>query len=225
MVGDLKVRVSADPPHLLKNMRNAFQLFNFELSDDIVRKNGLASNVVNMRHIKDLYEFDCTKEMKYAPQLTSECFDVHGLAAQNVPKARKLLSQDVGAGLKALVEIHNFPKEYLTTAFFCNMIGRWYNLVTSTNVKFSLSLKIFRKYEEEVEFLKEMMELIDSTKLSASQKHARHPVQKGFILSTTSLLEVVNYLLYVRKFDFILIKSFSLISEFGSVKAMMQVLQ
>ena len=201
MVGDLKVRVSADPPHLLKNLRNAFQKFDFVLSDNTVRQYNLVSNVVQMRHIKDLYEFDCTKDMKYAPKLTSDCFEVYGLAAMNVPKARKLFSQDVGAGLRALVEIHNFSKEYLTTALFCNMIGRWYNLVTSRHMKFSMSLKNYRKYEEEVDFLKEMMELIGSTKFSASQVNARHPFQKGFLLSTMSLLEVVDFLLRVRKYD------------------------
>ena len=204
MVGDLKVRVSADPPHLLKNLRNAFQQFDFVLSDETVRQHNLVSNLVQIRHIKDLYEFDCTKEMKYAPKLTSECFDVHGLAAMNVPRARKIFSQDVGAGLRAMVEIHNFSKEYLTTALFCNMVGRWYNLVTSRNRKFSLSLKDFRKYEEEVDFLKEMMELIGSTKFSASQKNARHPFQKGFLMSTMSLLEVVDFLLRVRKFHFVM---------------------
>ena len=76
MVGNTKVRVSADPPHLLKNLRNAFQKFDFELSDEIVKYYNLPSNTVKKEHIRDLYEFDCQAELKYAPSLKEDCFDV-----------------------------------------------------------------------------------------------------------------------------------------------------
>ena len=165
-VGNTKVRVSADTPHLLKNLRNAFQKFDFILSDEIVEKYQLPSNTVKMEHIKELYNFDCQAELKYAPNLKEACFDVHGLAAMNVPLAKRLLSQEVGAGLTSLVEMHQYPKEFKTTAFFCNMIGRWYNLVTSRGLHFALSKRDMNKYEEEMEFLDEVVDLINSTKFS-----------------------------------------------------------
>ena len=208
MVGNIKVRVSPDNPHLLKNLRNAFQKFDFVLSDDIVKYYNLPSNEVKMQHIRDLYEFDCKSELKYAPNLKSDCFDVHGLAAMNVPRARKLLSQEVGAGLTTLVEVHEFPQEYKTTAFFCNMIGKWYNLVTSRRKSFALSKKDIRRFEDEMSFLDEVMNLINGTKFSASQK-SRNFVQKGFTLSIMSMKDIAIYLLDEKGYEFVMCGRFT----------------
>ena len=207
-VGSNKVRVSADSPHLLKNLRNAFQKFDFVLSDEIVKYYKLPSNTVKMQHIRDLYQFDCQAELKYAPNLKDDCFDVHGLAAMNVPKAKRLLSQEVGAGLEALVEIHKYPIEYKTTAFFCNMIGRWYNLVTSRRRDFAISKKDVRRFEDEMNFLDEVVHLINSTQFSAKQR-SKNFVQKGFTLSIASLKDVVIYLLETKDYEYVLCGRFT----------------
>ena len=89
-VGDLTVRVSADPPHLLKNIRNALQRSDFTLSKETVEKYKLPSDRVSLEHIRKLYQFDLGRELKYAPRLTEECFDVTGLHRMNVPLAKRL---------------------------------------------------------------------------------------------------------------------------------------
>ena len=208
-VGDVTVRVSADPPHLLKNIRNALQKSDFVLSQETVEKYKLKSNIVSLQHIRKLYEFDSARELKYAPRLTQDCFDVTGLNRMNVPLAKRLLSQEVGAGLQALVENFDYPQEYLTTAFFCTYIGKWYNLITSRSSKLAFSLHDFRRYEEEMEFLDEMIDIIDGAKLSASQQFERIPIQKGFILSTISLKEIVDFLLRHRGYRYVMCGRFT----------------
>ena len=208
-VGDVTVRVSADPPHLLKNIRNALQKSDFVLSEETVERYKLKSNVVSLEHIKKLYEFDLERELKYAPRLTEECFNVTGLNRMNVPLAKRLLSREVAAGLTALVENFNYPQEYLTTAFFCDYLGKWYNLITSRSSTFAFSLHNFRQYENEMEFLDEMIDIIDGAKLSASQQFERIPIQKGFVLSTISLKEIVEFLLKERGYKYVMCGRFT----------------
>ena len=55
----------------------------------------------------------------------------------------------------------------------------------------------------------EMIDIIDGAKLSASQQFERIPIQKGFILSTISLKEIVDFLLRHRGYRYVMCGRFT----------------
>ena len=57
--------------------------------------------------------------------------------------------------------------------------------------------------------LDEMIDIIDGAKLSKSQGYERIPIQKGFILSTISLKEIVDFLLRERGYKYVMCGRFS----------------
>ena len=203
-MGDQIVRVFADPPHLLKNIRNALVNYDFELPDSIVKKYNLPSNLVKMDHIKQLYEYELRREDKLAPRLSKDCVFVKGFNKMNVNFARNALSRDVAAALRSLVTLEKFPQEVLTTAFFCERIGKWYDLATARAPHLGFSLSKPEKLDSALDFLDEMMYIMDTTMFYAHQKLGRPDIVRGFLLSTTSLKELVNSCLSGKGYKFVL---------------------
>ena len=213
MMHDQKIYVFADLEHIIKNWRCA--IFNqwkdgffFKLSDAIFAKyaeeHGLVSPCIVWGHIYELYKFDCLHEYKYAPRLNKECFEfTTSWAKMCVPTAMAVLSRAVAAGLRMLVKHHNYPADYLTTALFCDIFGKWVNLMNSRSPSFALSYKR-RDYNELMEFLDEFMIFTDSIQTHPNPSaNYRKDFQKGAILLTTSVKEVAKDLLD-EGYDFVL---------------------
>merc|ERR1712001_533461 len=110
----------------------------------------------------------------------------------NVPTAIATFSQEVAVGIRMLVTEHGRDKSYLTTALFCEMMGKWVKFITSKSSAMCLSYKNREKYNEMLKFLNDFMLLIDS--LEFRQK-GRKPWQTGIICATTSILDVSKDLL------------------------------
>merc|ERR1712016_370736 len=124
-----------------------------------------------------------------------------------VPTAMAVLSRQVAAGLRMLVKHHNYPAEYLTTALFCDMFGKWVNLMNSRSPSFALSYKR-RDYNELMEFLDEFMIFIDSIQTHPNPSaNYRKDFQKGAILLSTSLKQVAKDLLD-EGYQFVLARCF-----------------
>jgi hypothetical protein len=62
----------ADPPHLLKSVQNCLPTQSITLSDDIVSSEQLPDNVVSLKHVKDLINFQENSDLKLAPNLTAK---------------------------------------------------------------------------------------------------------------------------------------------------------
>jgi len=57
----------ADPPHLLKNIRNCLLPQNILLPNEVVRINSLPSNIVSIQHVRDLIALQEGMELKLHP--------------------------------------------------------------------------------------------------------------------------------------------------------------
>lgn len=96
----------------------------------------------------------------------------------------------------------NCKPEFLATAWFIKTISRWFSLMTSRNCNKALGLKDKNIYNNSITFLYEIIDLFNKIKID--HKETFKPVQRGIILSTTSIINLVEYLLQDRNFKFVL---------------------
>ena len=78
-------------------------------------------------------------DLKLAPKLSSGLLKPSHFNKMRVPDATRVLSRDVAAALKYLVEKEGRPKDYLTTAWLIDSIAKWFSLMTSRNPILALS--------------------------------------------------------------------------------------
>ena len=104
----------ADPAHLLKNFRNAWEKFDFSLSSHIVEKYNLPSNKVDYNVLRDLVTFQdkhMGPDMKIAPRLTSDHLDLKNkssIAKMAVPPAEAVISRDTASAIRYLIKHHKY---------------------------------------------------------------------------------------------------------------------
>ena len=78
--------------------------------------------------------------------------------------ARKILSQRTADALEMLVEMHNYPDELRTTAWFCRKFGRGYDLLASRNRKTALSRSKEEKLDEALGEIDEFYDIVEKMK-------------------------------------------------------------
>ncbi|CAB4058340.1 unnamed protein product [Lepeophtheirus salmonis] len=120
--------IFADVPHLLKNLCN--HLTNDQditLTADIVSTYKLPSSTISLQPFQDLILFQRDQELKLQPRLS--------------PK--NLLSHATGSAIRFLVDKFDYPESYLTTAWYCEQVDHWFDLMTSRNLGTALTEKKF----------------------------------------------------------------------------------
>ena len=121
MVGDHKIFVMYDLPHLIKNVRNN------------LKKHGLVVNGKDILwdHIKEFYEKDSSKSIRMAPKLTHKHFSLKMFATLSVKKATQVLSHSVAAGMAVMAQWEIIPKEASDTAQFVEDMDQLFNAFNS----------------------------------------------------------------------------------------------
>ena len=143
-----------DVPHLLKNIRNHLTRGQIiYLPDYAVSDNNLASNSVSITFIKELVQHDSLRSLEIAPHLSETAVDPGHLNKMNVSLARNLFSRKTGAALRLFVQEGVISNSASATAWFCDQIGLWYDLMTSRSPSMGLSLFDTQKHAEAVMFL------------------------------------------------------------------------
>lgn len=102
-----------------------------------------------------------------------------------VNKAKNVFSTDVSSSLEFLSD-ENCNLEFLTTAWFDKNISKWFSLMTSRNCSVTLGLKNKEKYDSSITFLREIIAPFEKIKIG--KKDIFKPIQRGIILSTTSII-------------------------------------
>ena len=202
------VVVFSDVNHLLKNIRNRFQDYNFIFSEATYEKfretHGLVSRVISIDHIKALYDFQLARHLKYAPRVREKCFPKGSFEKMDVGPAIALLSRETAAALRILVRDHGFPPEFLTTALFCELVGRWYDIMSSRSSSYCFSLANEDKYDEVIQYLQDFVELFSQLTFATKSGEQQKPFQAGVKLSTKSMIDMCDYYLRVNSFHFLL---------------------
>ena len=209
----------ADVPHLIKNLKAALcnHKQGFVLHNDVVQMFNLPSNCVSIAPISCLLDFQQSRERKLAPKLTAAVLEPSHFNKMKVSHALNLFSKSVSSALTYITEqaknpsseLHDFylsgeTRNFLTTAWFVEQCNHWFDLMSSRHPVLALSKNNSEAYSEAVNFLKKFIHIIETLKIGRGEWK---PVQRGIILSTTSILKLTEVLL--DDHSFILTSRFS----------------
>ena len=92
--------------------------------------------------------------------------------------------------------------ERITTVLFVDFVYEWFSRMSARNVALALGFRNMEKYQESVTFLKNAMYVFGTIKIG-SKGHWK-PLQTSALLSTKTVLDLSEYLLKERNFDFFL---------------------
>lgn len=178
-----------DVPHIVKNLWASFVRGNdIILNDAVVEKCGLPSKEVSLEHIKKLLSFQADKDLKLAPKLTAATLNPSHFQKMKVSGALTFFSHSVSAGLRYLVECEGYGKELLTTAWFLDLINKWFDLMSSRHQKMALSKYNQVSYEQAIAHLETVTWVFQE--ISVGRKGRWKPIQTDVILSTTTILNL-----------------------------------
>jgi hypothetical protein len=200
---DNTVCVLADVPHLIKNVRN--HVVNGQeiiLPGSIVSKYNLPSPVISIDPIRRLVEYQKNKDLKPAPNLTEKHLQLSHFDKMKVSQALNIFSHSVSSALKLMVETEKWDSSTLTTAWFVDLMSRWFDLMSSRHPIMALSKFDADKYQAAISFLESVIEIFGQ--LSIGKQGAWKPVQTGVILSTMSVIDMQDTLLNKCGFKFFL---------------------
>lgn len=108
----------ADVPHLLKILKSMFVTHKFVLSDEIISKYNLDSNVVNFEYVKMSIDLQEHHSLKLTPNLNhSKLQPTNNFDKMNVGFACEVFNNKVAASFEKLVELHHMPREALLGLF------------------------------------------------------------------------------------------------------------
>jgi hypothetical protein len=206
-----KIYFLADGPHLLKNIKNCLvQNKSIQLSPYFVEKYKLPSNLVKIEHIKTFCIEEETVDLKFAPKLSVDLLNTGHFNKVKVSHALNVLNWDVSCGMRLAAESTE-DKSSLTTAFFIDMVSKWFKLISSRTTTLALSKFNLRVYQETLLFLDEFITLFSSLQVAPDKngKALWKPIQTGVILTTKSILDLQNLFLNEKKYSFLLTSRFS----------------
>ncbi|GBN22900.1 hypothetical protein AVEN_254541-1 [Araneus ventricosus] len=123
-----------------------------------------------------------------------------------VGPAHVLINNSVAVALRYYVNLKKLDESALATAWFIEIVARWFDIVTSRSYSVSLSLSK-RNCDETVAFLESVIWLLSNLKIGI--RGVWKPVQAGIVLTTTSMLALQEMYLKDHKFKFILLSRFS----------------
>ena len=94
----------ADPPHLLKSVRNCLLTQNIILSNSIVIQNQLPSNIVSFDHVRTLIKLQSCNDLKIAPHLKEVHVNPGQYQKMKGNLAAQVLSHTTATALKFCVD-------------------------------------------------------------------------------------------------------------------------
>lgn len=189
-----------DVPHIVKNLWASLVRGNMiHLGENIAKKFQLPSQDVTVEHVKKLIAFQENKDLKLAPKLKSSHVSPTHFEKMKVSGALTFFSHSVSSALKYLVECEGYDKDLLTTAWFIEMINRWFDIMSSRHPVMALSKINEFSYEKAISHLEEVVCIFNE--ISVGVKGHWKPFQTGVILSTTTILSLQrDYLSKGHKF-------------------------
>ena len=157
----------------------------------------LETDEVSFSVIEEVIDMMEEQELKIAPRISRrKCIEV-GTASygkMNVEPAAAMISHEMATAIDHMVTYYDKPREWLTTANYCALVGRWYELCNSRRRNMSFDSANPGNTRKNIEFLQHFMEYFATMKVFPTQRKLK-PIQKGVCLSTTSMIWLQNKLL------------------------------
>lgn len=191
-----------DVSHLLKNLKACLINNKFiKIPSTLQEKYKLPTNIVHFDHFVELLEQQKDLEFLLTPKLHKSYVQCDNqFSKMRVNRAKNVLSTDVSSALEFLADENNAP-QYIATAWFVKIIATWFTLMTARRCSVALGKLYIDKFNENVSFLHECIYLFKH--LTVGSKGQFKPVQRGIIIATTSIIELTQFLLEERAFQFV----------------------
>lgn len=193
---------NANAAHVLKNIKG--QLLNsivFTLSDATVSEHNLPSKDVKLEHVRAVLEFDKERELKLAPKLSEAHVSSGHFTKMKVGLAVQFF-KETPAAIRYLVKEKILEQEAQTTAWFLELVSRWYTLMSSRHPSVSLSLEDMEKHYEAVCTLKLAINTFLGMNMGSTSQWK--PSQAGLLITTTAVLQLQDILLSSEGYTFFL---------------------
>jgi hypothetical protein len=161
-----KLYFAPDSPHVFKNMRLATEGQIFYLSDEVVKRFHLPSNIVNLEPVKTVISEDAKVDLKTGPRLKENIIKPGHFDKMKVGYALALINRDVAAGIKFYIDENKiYKKSYTTAWFFEMMMHKWFCIMNCRSAKLAISHNKEEEYSDTISFLKDIIFIIETLKV------------------------------------------------------------
>ncbi|KAG0423400.1 hypothetical protein HPB47_000808, partial [Ixodes persulcatus] len=159
---------------------------------------------VSLEHVQKLVSIDSQHNLKLAPNIKEKQLNSSYFDKMDVGSAYALLNHAVGAAIKYLVQEGMMGEETLTTAWFLELVFKWFSLMTSRTIKLAMSQLNPTKHEEAVTFLENVVYIFSRLSFyKQGQRECFKPCQAGMIVTTKSVLKLQQLYRQEKEFKFL----------------------
>ncbi|KAG0436043.1 hypothetical protein HPB47_018179, partial [Ixodes persulcatus] len=159
---------------------------------------------VSLKHVEELVAIDSKHDLKLVPKLKQTHLNPSHFDKMDVRSAHALLNHAVGAAIKLLVLQGKMAEEALTTAWFLELVHKWFSLMTSRSFKLAMSEANPIKHEEAMTFLADVSDIFSRLCIrKEGQRKSFKPCQAGMMITTQSALRLQDILLKERGFNIV----------------------
>ncbi|XP_040358556.1 uncharacterized protein LOC120843569 [Ixodes scapularis] len=192
----------ADPAHVLKNIRaQLLRSETFTLGEETLREHNLPGGTVDIHHVEAVLAYDANNELKIANRLSGIHVSNGHFTKMKVSIAVQLF-REAPPAIRYLIQQKVLPPEAEATAWFFDLVTRWYTLMSSRHPMVALSHFDAAKHTEALGTL----DLAITTFCRMDMGATAHwkPSQAGLLVSTTVVLRLSDELLNRHNYKYLL---------------------
>lgn len=173
----------------------------FALSDATVLDNNLPSPNVKLEHVQAVVDYDAERELKVAPALSEVHVSSGHFTKMKVGVALQFF-REAAPAIRFLVKEGLLDPSAETTAWFFDLVSKWYALMSSRHPTLALSHRNMEKYYAALKTLRLAAETIQGMNMGATSQWK--PSQAGLLISTTVVLRLQEVFLGNERYEFFL---------------------
>lgn len=192
----------ADPAHVLKNIRGQLlRSGSFTLGKETTEEHCIPGKTVSLEHVEAVLKYDRKNDLKIANKLS----DIHvsdGHFAKMKVNIAVQLFREAPPAIRYLIKLKILDPEAEATAWFFDLVTKWYTLMSSRHPIVALSHFDRAKHQEAVGTLQ--LACATFTRMNMGATAHWKPSQAGLLVSTTVVLRLSEELLVRRGYLYLL---------------------
>ena len=203
-VNEKKIGVCGDPAHLMKSHVQAMLHINYlhvsgterderqvrmTLGEIYQQELNLVTPDISIVPVRALCDWQDEHEIVLCDRISHKVLEAAAdpFGKMNVRNALAILNKDVASAITFLVENHNFPVEYLTTAWHIYVLAEWFEIVAARNPCMAFDRQKPEKREAMRQFLIAFIPYICNVKFKGNQLSI-NTNQKGMAATSKTVL-------------------------------------
>ena len=193
-----EILIMPDPPHLLKNMRNALKTHGvFTIDKKYVEQEKLVSNQVKWEHIVKMVEFqENNRQLKICPHLSRKDIELNNFEKMRVKPATHVFSKETADGLEFCHKHYPdlFPEEVKTTIFYLRVACDYFTRMMSRKRSLAFSNDKPDELLKGFCILEWFSEFYGTLKIGKSFGQSL-PTGRGIKIATKNMIKLAKFML------------------------------